>query len=141
MTLDIILTAAQRINVEAAGREAVSKTTDELVRLNQAQLYQGNNSEGGKLGRYVNPSYARMKNGMNGLPGYGNKDLYLTGAYSRGIYAKVSGTSITMGSTDPKAEYLETGKNYGLFGESKRMYVDGALRTAFVDAIRLQMRP
>ncbi len=57
-----------------------SEKGEEIIKLVQRQLYEtGTNADGKKLKPYRNPTYARMKNAMNGLVGMGTPDFYLTG--------------------------------------------------------------
>jgi hypothetical protein len=106
--------------------DAIEGTKDHFIALNQQQMLQGLDANGNTLGQYKNPAYARMKNKMNPLPGYGIKDFRLTGAYYRGFFLFVDDGKIRMGSMDPKAVFLmNKGKDYrfGLMPENKRTYV------------------
>jgi hypothetical protein len=125
------------LNVDDISGQAITDTKDELIIRNQAQMYEGQKADGSPLesfGRstYAWKTYADEKYRMNPLAGYGNKDHYNTGSYYRGMYATVQGSTIKMGSTDSKANDLETGGEYGLNNEHKADYIKEHLKPRFV---------
>lgn len=105
--------------------DVYEETKEPLADLNAVQLLQGLSAKGKNLKSYASPLYAEMKNRMNPLPGYGNPDLRLTGAFYRGIYANIQGGSLSITSSDSKTTDLE--KKYGelnMFGLSEKYRIE-----------------
>lgn len=96
----------QRLNVADAAADAINRHRDEAAAALRKQLYEGKDATGGRLRRYRSRLYAEMKNQMNPAPGFGNPDLYLTGAFHRSIRATVTGEGVTFDATDTKAADL-----------------------------------
>jgi hypothetical protein len=97
------------------------QTKESLADLNAVQLLQGQSAKGKNLKSYANEEYAAYKNRLNPLPGYGNPDLRLTGAFYQGIRAEFSGGRLQITSTDSKTTDLQ--KKYGdenMFGLSEK---------------------
>ena len=102
----------RKIKVQEQVQQALRVTQRSYIALLKAQLYAGFNVYGRKMGEepygaYVLPAYAIEKERMNPLPGLGNPDLFLTGAFYDGI------------KTYPQ-EILEIGKDRGGGGEAER---------------------
>lgn len=95
-----------------------SEHETELADLNREQLMEGKDSEGNTLRKYRRPRYARVKNEMNPVPGYGNPDLKLTGAFHRSIFADVEGKSILFDAKDSKVSDLAAKYGESIFGLS-----------------------
>jgi hypothetical protein len=112
-----LLERLNRIDPNEVAAQAIESTKPELVNLQEDQMMQGLNAKGEKIGRYRSQAYARRKNQMNPLPGFGVPDLRLTGSFHRGLGAIVQENSTTLTSDDSKADALA--KKYGdIFGLS-----------------------
>lgn len=110
----------------------IEQSGDEIIALNQRQLYNNSeDSEGVPLRFYANNGYAFYKERLNSNPGFGKPDLYLTGAFYRGFYLSVTNSTYSINSRDSKTGKLEAkyGKVFGLNSESKAEYVQ---RTLFI---------
>lgn len=91
---------------------AMEKHKEELIFLNQQQLYErGTDGEGKKLKRYKNKSYAKKKHRLNPLPGLGVPDLFLKGNLLDSMTLKTQGESFNINSSLYYAKYIF--KNYG----------------------------
>ncbi len=124
----------EAMDVDRIAVSAVSNTTEEMANIQAEQMMHGLDSKGQPIGQYRSPIYAEVKNRMNPLPGFGVPDLKLTGAFYRGIVAKVSGDVVVTDSTDSKSADLQ--KKYGadVFGldtQYKGEYLREALQPEF----------
>lgn len=125
MTFTELNQTIQKFDAEQVVEEVYEQTKEPLADLNAVQLLQGLSAKGRNLKSYASPLYAEMKNRMNPLPGYGNPDLRLTGAFYRGIYASNQSGSLSITSTDSKTPDLE--KKYGelnIFGLSEKFRIE-----------------
>jgi len=133
-----------RSNVDAIAEKSIEDTKEQLLDFNTEQLFKGLTSMEGNFQQYASPIYADLKASRNPLPGYGNPDLFLTGAFYRGFQAEVSGGLIKIYSTDAKAESLEKkyGKDYiyGLSEGYRQEYINEVLRKAFFRNIKKQLQ-
>jgi hypothetical protein len=120
-------------NLKSIAENSVDETKPDYIESQKDQLIQGSNSSGGTFRKYRNAVYAKRKNQMNPLPGYGNPDLKLTGDFYSGIYAKVEGGKIVIGSNDSKAQALEANyKNvFGLNSQEMEDYLYNKLKPAY----------
>src|SRR5690606_11492620 len=104
---------------------------------NQEQLYlSGIDADGETLDHYRNTEYADLKATMNPNPGKGTPDLNLTGSFYRGFEVAVTKDEFTIGSTDPKTDWLEERYGEKIFGftpDSRKRYALGV----FHDAVKL----
>lgn len=130
----------ERLNLEKVGSEAMSEVKTDMGDFQREQLKQGLTSSGGTFRKYQNRAYARKKNSLNPLPGIGNPDLKLTGAFYRGISATVQGGQVIVKSSDEKAQELEAkyGKDkiFGLSPEEKSLFISQKLKPSFNKHIR-----
>ena len=106
MEVDELIKALQRVNVADVARDAVARNTGKAADLLREQLYSGRDGLGRLLRRYRSSSYADIKHSMNPAPGYGNPDLYLTGAFHRSLKAESTQEGVTFSSFDTKAADL-----------------------------------
>jgi hypothetical protein len=122
-----------RDNLEPIAESSISEVAPDFVEAQKAQLEQGNNSEGGSFRKYRNAVYAKEKNLMNPLPGYGNPDLKYSGNFYRGIKATVQGGKIVVESTDEKAQMLESNYAFifGLNPQEMEDFLYGKLKPVF----------
>lgn len=119
----------------------VADTKPDLIDKNREQLMdEGTDRRNKKLQRYRSNSYAARKNKMNPFPGFGNPDLYRTGAFQRAFQFKLlSKDTFEIYSTDSKAKDLE--KKYGtdIFGltdQSKSEYNKTIMQPQMVQEVK-----
>ena len=116
LELDIML---EKFDVHESAVKAVSSNVEGYEELQRDQMMSGRNSQGKRIGKYRSNWYAKMKAGMNSMLSsmipY-NVDLKLTGAFQKGITAKVSGDEIDVTSKDSKAADLEGKYGSEIFG-------------------------
>lgn len=100
----------------------LEKNKKVMVGLIISQLMSGLDAEGQQLRPYQDAEYAKMKLRLNPR---GVTDLRLTGKFHRGIFASISGLSVSFGSTDVKTEKLKAdyGNILNLTEESKQILV------------------
>lgn len=130
---------AQKVDIDSAIQDAFLQNKEYFEEQNRKQLTAGFDKQGARLRRYRSPKYARVKNAVNPLPGLGNPDLKVTGAFHRGIHiARFTPTALTLTSTNSKAENLL--KSYpnvlGLGGTYKKDFINTRLRPAFIRNVR-----
>lgn len=126
-TVANMLEAVKNINIVDFMILSLVDTADNYLEIQKDQLFHGIDSTGSHLSpTYAWASYIKKKYTMNSLPGSGNPDLKLTGAFYQGFKADVNKLGITVYSTDEKAGMLEAkyGKTiYTLFEEWKDEYL------------------
>lgn len=114
-----------------------------ITREQRAQMMEGKNMEGDKIGRYRNPAYARLKNAMNPVPGLGFPDLKLTGEFHREIYTEIRGDKVIIDSTNEKTEALAKRFGEAIFGlnqDRKSELVKTELQPVFMENIRKELK-
>lgn len=126
-----IIEKLEALDVDQLAEEAMRKSEEALTDLNKKQLYAGFDRDGQRLLQYRSPVYSEVKHRMNPLPGEGNPDLYATGSFYRGLYARVNGNTVEIESTDSKNDDLE--KKYhekikGLGGIFKEEFIEDHLQ-------------
>lgn len=99
------------LNAGNVAVESLDSTSETIADLNRQQLFEGKNAKGGQVGQYRNELYAEEKHRMNPVPGFGNVDLKLTGAFQSRITTNVFGETVITQSTDEKAD--ELARKYG----------------------------
>lgn len=83
-----------------------------ITALNTGQLYEGKTPKGQKLTpKYSRVRYARAKNELNPLPGFGTPDLKVTGDFYSEFYLTAKNQEFELHSSDFKTGFLE--KKYG----------------------------
>lgn len=120
----------------------MADTAPEYVKDQKDQLYAGFNSIGQRLHSYAWATYAEKKNQMNPVPGYGNPDLKLTGAFYSEIRADIDNDGFQVYSTDEKSQMLEDkyGTEIWTLGEdAKRGYINEQLRPVFILNVQNQL--
>lgn len=122
-----------KTNLPAIAEQSVYESRDEYTEDQKEQLFQGSDNRGRSFKTYYDPEYARMKNQMNPIPGYGYPDLKLTGAFYQGIYTKIEGGKIVVGSTDSKAADLEKKYRYvfGLAPDEMEKFLYNTLKPVY----------
>ena len=125
MTFTELHQTISKFNAEKVVENVYEETKEPLADLNAVQLLQGLSAKGKNLKSYANAEYAAYKNQLNPLPGYGNPDLRLTGAFYRGIYSAFNNGQLEINSTDSKTADLQ--KKYGednMFGLSEKFRIE-----------------
>lgn len=95
-----------------------------MTNLLRAQLYEGTRGDGQKIGEYNNAGNADFKHDLNPLPGLGNVDLFITGAYYSRFQLEVGSSTYAFTNSDSKAGKLEA--KYG--SEINRLAPDTRVR-------------
>jgi hypothetical protein len=133
------LSNLENMDLQAITERAIDKTLDRIADRNREQLYQGFTPTGGRLAPYRRRKYAAIKNEMNPLPGFGNPDFYLTGAFHRQIQAERVGDIVGVHSYDSKAPKLEDRDGadniYGMGEEHHNEYVREDLSPVYYQEI------
>jgi len=111
-----LLTNLKSLKILDIAVDAIDKTKDIAVDLNVEQLACGYDSEKKRLKKYRSKSYSDFKQSMNSLPGFGNPDLILTGAFVNSFKLDISGQNLKFSASDSKSDDLT--KKYGdnIFG-------------------------
>jgi hypothetical protein len=135
MTINEAYKRVKNLDLRAQVPIIIELTSEELIMLNQAQLYTKSiDRDGEALGGYQSQFYEDLKKGMNPQLG-GLVDLNLTGDFYGGFYVRVEDTEFIIGSTDEKSQELENkyGKDiFGITDDSRGEYI----RTAFFIALK-----
>lgn len=85
----------------------VAEIQDKITDLNKDQLMQGLDGTGQKLTpKYSRVRYARAKNSVNPLPGYGTPDLKLTGKFYSNFFVTAKKGVFEVDSSDEKRDKL-----------------------------------
>jgi len=114
----------QAVEIEQVIRVSIDETSEDAAQYNRDDLSEGLLATSNPIVPGYSPAYAKKK-------GFLTPDLYVTGDFYRGIFAKVKDKTIEFDSTDPKAGALKAkyGKFiYGITQESKSAYAKGSLR-------------
>lgn len=117
-TIRDLKNALKKVNLNTMIVNSIDQTKDALVNFNKEELKHGRDSKGLLLSpEYALFDYALRKYQQNSLPGFGNPDLFLTGAFYRGFYASVGFTGIyTLDSSDSKTDGLQRKYGQYIFG-------------------------
>jgi hypothetical protein len=128
--------ALEDLDLQEISRIVVEKTAPKISELNVDQLRHGLTSQETRLRPYRGAKYARVKHEMNPLPGLGNPDFILTGAFTGAIRTEVQGDTVGTHSYNEKAPELEArdgaDKIYGLGSERHNEYVQETLQPEFI---------
>jgi hypothetical protein len=132
MTLTQLRQKFDAKKIRPAVEQAFNETSSVYVEFNRQQLREGRNKYGQLFVPYKNELYAEMKNKQNPLPGFGNADYILTGAFSHEIDAVIEGNDIVTTSHDQKTYKIEQREQagggdpsliYGVNDENKALYI------------------
>jgi hypothetical protein len=120
------------INMQTLCAEALKTFEVFLADLNAEQMRFGLNSDGKEIGYYMSQVYADWKKSRGGLAPSGVVDLFLTGAFSQGIFAEVKTDTILFDSKDDKSNMLQekydrNGKIFGLSDKAKSILIEPLL--------------
>ena len=137
LTISSLSEKFNTINTDKIIDESLNETKDEFKAINKQQLKSGKTRTGEEIKSTTNPNtgrknyykskkYALAKNQMNALPGLGNPDLYLTGAFYEGIDVEVGKDVFDIISKDEKGPELENKYSdiFGLGNNFKKKYLD-----------------
>jgi len=115
MTIKDLAQAMSRLDLDSLKQQAAKKNQRVIVESQRKQMRKGENAEGMPIGKY-RPRYARYKATLSTyMAPIGVPDLYLTGAFHKGIRMATTATDYTLTSTDPKTGKL-TAKYGQIFG-------------------------
>jgi hypothetical protein len=120
-----------------AATESIKENSREYLNMNKDQMKKGEMPNGTLIKpRYSLDWYAHMKEQMNPLPGFKNPDLKLTGQFHLGMFMKVEGEDIIVGSSDSKADDLEkkygsSSSIYGLNAENESTFTNDFVMPVF----------
>jgi len=123
----------KRVNLRKQVPIIIEQNKQELIDLNQSQVYQSSeDSFGEPLRFYSSNSYAFEKEKQNAAPGFGRPDLYLTGAFYRAFVVKVSPRFYEINSKDTKTKKLKSKYGEDIFGLTDENKGKFANETLFV---------
>ena len=137
-TIKSVLRKVQAINIPEIARESFVSVETDYAEENKKQLFEGFDKDGSKLKQYRSNKYARVKNEMNPLPGLGNPDFYVTGAFTNSRHVTINGNVIETTYSDEKAaRLLERDPNIsGLGGSFKLEFINEKLKPSFFAEVR-----
>ena len=116
-SIDKYIVKLQKINdnlVEYT-KQALIKSDNLAIKLQQSQMLLGLNADNEEIGGYASYTYEQMKQQMNPLAG-GAVDLKLTGAFHNAIKFNVAQTTYSWTSTDSKTDKLVSKYGSSIFG-------------------------
>lgn len=133
MGIDDMINNVKGLNFKEILKDSFIDTESDAIRLQREQMLRGENSEGNKIGKYVNKTYSKKKAAMNPLAGAGNVDLKLTGEMQSKITFEVKDEEVVFFSADNtltdmgdgKVEFLVSFYGEVIFGlnlKSRQMY-------------------
>lgn len=137
-TIGTILNKFKALSEPEVIAETFERSVDAYSDENKKQLFEGYNREGKRLQRYASNKYARVKNEMNPVPGLGNPDLFVTGAFTNSRRITISGNHIVTDFSDSKApDLLQKYSDIdGLGGQYRKEFIDKNIRPTFRQIIR-----
>lgn len=107
-----LLRRMKRLTGDQLVDNALQENTDQYRDLQQIQLLEGQNAQGGTIKPgYASPYYARMKARLNPLPGLNNPDLQLTGARNENMTVTLEQDRLVLDSDVEYNKFLE--EHYG----------------------------
>lgn len=127
LTISSLSEKFKALNTDKVIDESLNETKDEFKAINKQQLKAGKTNTGENVApKYRSRKYASAKNQMNPLPGLGNPDLFLTGAFYEGIDVEVGKDVFDIISKDEKGPELENKYKdiFGLGNNFKKKYLD-----------------
>lgn len=101
-----MISRMQSVNMTEVVQAAVAGTIKDYERLQKSQMLKGEDSKGGKIGKYKNKKYAAGKHAINPLPGLGYMDFKLTGDFYKEFFTRLSASSLFISSTNKKTKGL-----------------------------------
>lgn len=134
----------QRLDIDTEVINTIKSNAERMLTLNKEQLKEGFDKQGKRLREYRSDLYAQVKNRMNPLPGYGNPDLFKTGAFFEEFTLRVEQKFyFYMYSQDDK--YYRLVKDYGKdifgLGDNKREdLIEGGFGDDLVKRVKTVVR-
>jgi len=128
----------EALKVDRVSQDSMEAVSNQLADRQRDQMLEGKNRKGARIGRYRNPAYARMKEVMNPLPGFGVPDLRLTGEFYKQVYVDVRDNTVIIDSTDEKTQSLVNKYGEEIFGlneNTKAEFIRKDLRPVFMQKI------
>lgn len=124
--LNQLIQRFESLQVQDIIAESFEETAENYADLNAEQMYSGRNSEGDP----ITPTYTQLTVAYKKRKGQPADRVTLrdTGDFYQGIYAKLEGITITVGSADEKTKQLEEKYGEEIFGldlDPKREFVFG----------------
>lgn len=138
VTIDDLLETIGNLDIPFEVQEAIDETKQGIIDRQKDQLMHGQRADGSIIGKYKNPAYAKMKNALNPLPGFGVMDWKLKGDLYSALFVDVrEDGSYIVDSADPKAGPLEErlGDPMGLQPKNQQQYIDEQLEPFFLERI------
>lgn len=137
ITIDDLLDIIKKVDVSFEAQEAIDQTKRGIITRQKDQLLHGQRPDGSLIGKYKSADYAKKKNAMNPLAGYGNMDWKFKGDLYNEIFVDVREDGFVIDSADPKAASLEQrlGDPFGLQQKNQQDYIDNELEPAFLERI------
>lgn len=123
-----------KVDVGFESETAIDATKGDMITKQKDQLLHGLRRDSNKIGKYKSNSYARKKNSLNPLPGFGNMDWKLTGQLHKEIFVDVRSETFVIDSADDKTGKLieRFSDPFGLTKENQADYVEESLRPRFM---------
>lgn len=133
------------MDVAVTARQAFNDTKETYADINAEQMFSGVTSNDRPITLDGRKGYARKTYQIKTEKGQPTDRITLrdTGAFQRGLYAKIEGTTITISSTDSKADEIQdrTGKEiFGLNEGNKKEFALGVYREAYMERVNKKIR-
>ena len=141
MTIHELARRAKKINLTDIGREIIIDHKNDIVDKNRNQLVnEGVNKLGGRLKQYRSLAYAKYKNRLNPVVGFGYADFYLHGTYQESLKLNILNKNtfeIKPPSSD-KATFLlkRDPEHLGLTDESKQEISKEFMQAELVQGVK-----
>lgn len=141
-TIKGLIRRIEQANVEQALHDAFQQNAQAIEDKNREQLFEGYDRNGKRLKPYRRAKYARVKNEMNPLPGLGNPDFKVTGAFYRGVHVTVEGQVIKTNLSDSKSDELlkRDPDIIGVGGNYRKEIINDTLHPAFIGQMHKQLK-
>lgn len=140
-TIGQLYRRVQQLNTDKVIDDVFIANQEFLAEENKKQLHEGFDRTGARLKRYKNAAYARKKYAQNPIPGYGNPDFFLTGAFFRQWQVRIDGDVIRNILNDPKSQFLlDRDPNILGLGGDYRKEALNKIRPEIITAIRQKIK-
>lgn len=129
----------QAVNEDRVIEDSLEEAAPLIADRQKDQMLQGKNAKGQTIRKYRSAAYAKKKNQMNPIAGYGNWDAKLTGSFYNEIFAEVRGSRLVISSTNEKTDKLVSMAGEELFGlnkPTKKEFVNDDLHPIFMRKIK-----
>lgn len=121
----------------------IKKYDPDLIDLNQEQMLEGQNADGGSIGDLRDPEYIKFKRSMGSKAAFsGLADLKLTGQFQSSMYVEHKGDNIYIDSRDDKKNKLTKKYGYQIFGVQKEkldQLISGQIEPDFISLMENKM--